>query len=108
MATAKPEFVGYLEEVFAPLGTIDSARLFGGWQLRADGRAFAVVLRGTLYFRADAGLGAELAAAGSQPFRYAKRGTTVTVGRFMSAPEAAMDEPEALVGWALRALSAGT
>jgi DNA transformation protein and related proteins len=104
MAKPKPEIVDWLEEVFAPLGAIGAARLFGGWQLKADGRAFAVVLDGTLYFVAGPGLAAELAAAGGRPFRYAKRGSMVTIGRFLSAPEADMDDEAALVGWGLRAL----
>ena len=106
MAKPKPEVVDWLEEVFAPLGAIGSARLFGGWQLRADGRPFAVVLDGTLYFVADRTLAAELAAAGGRAFRYARRGGMVTIGRFLSAPEADMDDEAALVGWGLRALAA--
>jgi DNA transformation protein len=97
--------VDYLEEAFAPLGEVDSARLFGGWQLRSSGRPFAVVIGGTLYFRADGALREELAAAGSRPFAYAKAKKSVTIGRFMSAPEADMDDEEALVAWARRALA---
>jgi DNA transformation protein len=66
-----------------------------------------VVLGGTLYFRADAALRAEMAAAGSRPFAYAKATRTVTIGRFMSAPEADIDDPEALLAWARKALAAG-
>jgi DNA transformation protein len=106
MAKPKPEIVDYLEEEFAPLGAVDSARLFGGWQIRSAGRPFAFVIKGTLYFRADPALRAEMAAAGSRPFAYAKTGGTVTIGRFMSAPEADMDDPEALLGWARKALAA--
>ena len=98
MAKPKPEIVDWLEEVFAPLGAIDAVRLFGGWQLKADGRAVRGVLDGTLYFLADAALRAELAAAGARPFRYAKAGGMVTIGRFVSAPEADMDDEAALVG----------
>jgi DNA transformation protein len=106
MTKPKPEIVDWLEEVFAPLGAIRSVRLFGGWQLNADGRPFAVVLDGTLYFVAGQGLAGELAAAGARPFRYAKRGSVVTIRRFLSAPEADMDDEAALVGWGLRALAA--
>ena len=84
-----------------------ASRLFGDWQLRSAGRPFAFVMRGTLYFRAEAPLRAELAAAGSRPFTYAKAKGTVTIARFMSAPETDMDDPEALLGWARRALGSG-
>jgi len=107
MAARKSELVEYLEEAFAPLGDVDAARLFGGWQLRCAGRPFAFVVKGSLYFRAEAALRAELAAAGSRPFSYAKASGPVTIGKFMSAPEADIDDPDALVGWARKALAAG-
>jgi DNA transformation protein len=105
MARAKPEIVDWLEGVFAPLGAVDARRLFGGWQLAADGRPFAVVLDDALYFRVDAALRTELEGLGAQPFRYRKQGRTVTIGRFVSAPEADLDDEDALRGWALRALA---
>lgn len=107
MARAKPDFVDHLEGEFAPLGAVDSVRLFGGWQLRSSGRAFAVVLGDTLYFRAEGPLQQALKDAGSEPFRYVKAGgRVVTIGKFLSAPDAALDDPEALLDWARRALDA--
>lgn len=105
MATARPEIVDWLEDVFAPLGTIAVSRLFGGWQFKCRGLAFAIVLNDILYFRAGAALGAALAAEGAEPFRYGKAGKLVTVNRFMSAPEAAMDDEATLLEWAERALA---
>lgn len=106
MAAVKPGFVDYLEGEFAPLGAVDSARLFGGWQLRSAGRTFAVVLGDTLYFRAEGPMQHALRAAGSEPFRYAKAdGRLVTIGKFLSAPVAALDDPEALLDWARRVLA---
>lgn len=105
MASRRPEIVDWLNEVFAPLGPIALSRLFGGWQFKCHGLAFAVVLNDILYFRAGPALGAALAAEGAEPFRYAKAGKTVTVGRFMSAPDAAMDDEAALLAWAERALA---
>lgn len=105
MATSRPEFVDWLEEVFAPLGVIDTPRLFGGWQLRADGRAFGVVLGGTLYFRAVGLVADDLRHAGARPFTYAKAGKTVTVGRFLSAPEHIIDDEDVLREWAIRSLA---
>lgn len=104
MPAARPEFVLYLEEVFAPLGAISVGRLFGGWQFRAGGQAFAMVIGETLYFRAEEPLRQALADAGSQPFRYAKRTGPVVVHRLMSAPDADIDDADALLGWARRVL----
>ncbi|MFO1106124.1 MAG: TfoX/Sxy family protein [Amaricoccus sp.] len=106
MAKPRPELVDWLEDVFAPLGPISVGRLFGGWQFKAAGLAFATVIGEVLYFRAGPDLRAALEAEGSVPFRYAKAaGRTVTVARLMSAPEAAMDDEAALLDWATRALA---
>lgn len=106
MAGSRPEIVDWLAEVFAPLGTIDTPRLFGGWQLRADGHPFAVVLGGTLYFRAVGSAADDLRNTGARPFTYTKAGKTVTVGRFLSAPEDAIDDEDALRSCAIRSLAA--
>lgn len=105
MAKPRPELVDWLEDVFAPLGSISVGRLFGGWQFKAGGLAFATVIGEVLYFRAGPDLRAALEAEGSVPFRYAKAERTVTVARLMSAPEAAMDDEAALLDWAARALA---
>jgi DNA transformation protein len=102
---ARPEFVDYLADVFAPLGTIEVSRLFGGWLFKADGRAFGVVLGGTLYYRPGPSLRPALEAAGSRPFSYRKRTGQVTISRFMSAPEEDLEDEDALRGWAMRVLA---
>jgi DNA transformation protein and related proteins len=106
MAKREPdEFVRHVLELMEPLGPVGCGRLFGGWGIRQEGRLFAVVIRDRLYLCADAAMQAELEAAGCDPFRYAKRGRTVTVRKFFSAPEGCLDDADLLADWARRALA---
>ena len=95
-----------LEAAWAGLGPVRRARFFGGEGFGLHGRQFAMLLKGTLYLRCDSALAAELEAAGSEPFRYRTRRGPVTVGAYWSAPAGALDDPEALLAWARKALAA--
>ncbi len=105
MAKARSEILDYYAELFEPLGYIEPRRLFGGWQLLADGRGFAFVIADTLYFRTDPPLRAALEAAGSRPFSYSRKDGREITTKMMSAPETDVDDPDALRSWALRALA---
>ncbi len=102
----KPELVAMLEDQMGALAPVEVKRLFGGWQFTAHGQPFALVIKGTLYFRVDDALRAELEARGSEPFRYEKQGKTVTVGKYYSAPEEVFDDPDSLEDWTRKALAA--
>jgi DNA transformation protein len=104
MAKPRPELVDYYADVFAPLGAVEVDRLFGGWRYRLNGRAFAFVVGGALHFRVGEALRAELEARGGKPFSYPKRSGRVMITRFVSAPEADLEDEDALRGWALRVL----
>ncbi|WP_118135562.1 TfoX/Sxy family protein [Oceanicella sp. SM1341] len=109
MARAQPtEFVMHMLEVLEPLGPISVTRLFGGWSMRLDGVQFGVVLRDTFYLCTDAAMRAELSELGCEPFRYTRRksGREVEVPRFISLPDACLDDPDLAVEWAGRAVEA--
>lgn len=105
MAKPRPAILDYYAELFEPLGAVEARRLFGGWQLLLDGRGFAFVIGDVLYFRTAPALRAELAARGSQPFGYARKDGREVTTKLMSAPEADVDDPDALRAWAERALA---
>lgn len=104
--TTPPEFVRHLHEQLAPLGEVECRRFFSGWGFRRAGVQFAVVLRETLYIVVDDRLRQELVAIGSEPFSYTEKSGPVTVERFYAAPEDCLDDAEALIDWANRAIAA--
>lgn len=98
----QPEFVAFLASELAVDGPVSVRRFFGGWQLVAQDRQFAIVMAGTLFFRVEGSLREELAAAGSRPFTYSKSDRQVTVPKYMTAPPAALDDLDLLRDWARR------
>jgi DNA transformation protein len=101
-----PEFVLELHDILDRAGPTEIRRLFGGWAFTRGGEMFAMVLGGQLYFRADDILRAALEGEGAFPFTYEKGGKTITVGKFLSAPDACLDDDDLLVEWTRRAMAA--
>jgi len=106
MAKAPPEFVLTLQDRLAALGPVDCKRFFGGWGFTTDGQLFAMAMKERLYLRVDEALRRALLAEGQEPFGYLKRSGRVTVERFYEAPEACLDDDDALLDWAARAIAA--
>ncbi len=106
MSAPKPgdELVAYLVDVLVPIGAVRARRFFGGHGLVVGGVQFAFVSKGTLFLRTDAVLASELESLGSEAFRYLTKLREVRVASYWSLPEAELDDGEALVGWARRAL----
>jgi DNA transformation protein len=92
----KPELVAWLEGELTPLGGVTAKRFFGGWDLRQNGRQFAIVMKGTLYLKVTDELRKHLLAEGGTAFSYARTKSTVTVAKYISVPETVLDEPNAL------------
>ena len=95
-----------LETAFASLGPVRRRRFFGGQGFRCGKTQFALLMKGTLFLRCDAGMADELAAAGSEPFRYGTRRGEVEVRAYWSSPVEAGEDPDVLLAWARRALMA--
>lgn len=106
MPKSQPEFVTFLLTELAGLCDLTACRFFGGWQLRADNTQFAIVMNGTLFFRVEGELRKILEEDGSRPFSYAKSGKQVSVSKYMSAPESALDDLDLLKAWVRRVIAA--
>jgi len=96
----------FLIDLFADFGPVAIRRMFSGFGISADGINFALVLRGSLYFRADEQTIPQFEAEGSRPFSYQTSTRSVTVGSYWQLPERLYDDPEDLTGWARAALAA--
>ncbi|WP_420132239.1 TfoX/Sxy family protein [Rhodopseudomonas sp.] len=96
----------YLADLFEPFGPVAIRRMFSGFGISADGITFALVLRDTIYLRADEATIASFESEGSQPFSYTTRQRTVTVASYWRLPDRLLDEPDELVEWSRAALAA--
>lgn len=90
-------------ELFAPLGPLRVKRMFGVQGLWRDDAMFALIADDILYLKADAALAARLEAAGSEPFRFARRDRVVETS-FWRLPDSALDDPDEALDWARQAL----
>lgn len=101
-----PELVVHTCELFAPLGSIRTRAMFGGWGFYCDDLFFAIIADETLYLKADAESAAPFQAAGGEPFRFAyKDGRTETMN-YWTVPEEAMENPREMMSWGRLALAA--
>lgn len=101
------DFLAFLQDQLRGLGPVTSRRMFSGAGLYCDGVIFALILRGTLYFKVDDGNRGAYQAEGLGPFSYEAGGQTRTVGAYWQVPERLFDDPDEMLTWARAALAAG-
>lgn len=109
--TADRDFADYCCELLQSAGPCAAKRMFGGWGISVDRVTIAIIAdlgKGEkLWLKADESTRAQWVAAGSERFNYVvtKNGVAQTMGmNYYSAPEAAMDSPDAMRPWARLAL----
>jgi DNA transformation protein len=100
------EFVTYLLEQLAPLGTVTARGMFGGYGVYHGGRMFALVAGDTLYVKVDDTSRAEFESEGLRPFRYERRDIGEAVLDYYEPPAAAIDDREQLCAWAQKGIEA--
>lgn len=94
-----------LEPLEADLGPITHRKMFGGAGLYAQGRIFAVLVDGELMLKGDAALGAAFETAGAERWVYSGESRPVAMP-YWRLPLDAADDPDAVCGWARRAVAA--
>jgi len=98
----QPELITFLLSEMPPETAVTARRFFGGWELLTAARQFAIVMKGTLYFKVDGAIRAEMERQGCRPFSYATAKRQVSVPKYMSAPEGSLDDIELLQDWVRR------
>jgi len=103
---ATDPFALHCLELLSPLGRPHARAMFGGVGLYVDELFIALLADDRLYLKTNPHTQGAFEAAGCEPFRYTmKDGREMTMG-YWTAPEAALDSPEAMRPWARRAMEA--
>jgi DNA transformation protein and related proteins len=103
--TAQDQDIAWFCELLEPLGRITVRRMFGGAGLYADGLIVGLEVEGTLYLKTDEQTRQAFADAGGVPFVYDGKDKPVSTS-YWTAPDDAMDAPEAMRPWARLAMEA--
>lgn len=105
MPKVQPALVDHSLDLLLPLGPVRARAMFGGYGLYLDDLMFALIAFDELYFKTDAQSEAAFEAAGGKPFVYEGKSKPVKMS-YWTLPDAAMEDPESLLPWAERAVSA--
>lgn len=98
-------FLAYVLEQLSGLGRVRSRRMFGGAGLYRDDLFFALVADDTLYLKVDDSTRADFLALGLRPFQPYRDKPEYSLS-YYQAPADALDDAEALVAWARKAVRA--
>lgn len=90
-------FLDYVLEQLDEMRGLKVRPMFGGHGLYLDGAFFAIVHRGTLYFRTDEASRAAFVRAGSRPFNPKGR---VELHRYYAVPADVLEDAGTLRTWA--------
>ncbi|APW38575.1 transcriptional regulator [Rhodoferax koreense] len=98
-------FVQSLHEVFEGMGRIQARRMFGGHGIYHEGRMFALVVRETLYLKADAQTAGFFDALDLPAFSYERQGR-ITAMSYRQAPADVFEDRSEAALWGRRAWEA--
>ena len=97
-------FARFVLEQLEGLDGLTSRRMFGGCGLYAGDRIFGIIFDGRLYLKTDDASRHAYREMGMNPFRPS---TKQTLNAYYEVPGSVLEEPEALVAWARRAVEVG-
>jgi DNA transformation protein and related proteins len=103
------QFAEYCCELLATQGPCVAKRMFGGWGISTEGLTIAIIADlgagEKLWLKADEVARSRFEAAGCERFVYLAKAKPMSMG-YYTAPEDAMDSPDAMRPWARLALEA--
>lgn len=100
-----PEFVDYCLERMSFIRGLNIHAMFGGYSIYQDDYIFAIIVKGTLYFKVDIVVQGDFVERGLLPFNYVARGKLVTLQYFEAPPEV-FEESDTMRDWVRKALDA--
>ena len=104
---ANTDFANYCCDLLASVGRCIPKRMFGGFGISTDGLTIAILADlgdgEKLWLKSDDSTLSRYEAAGCKKFTYPMKGVPRSMNYF-SAPEEAMDSPDAMRPWAALAL----
>lgn len=92
-------------ELFAPVVSVHTRRMFGGLGIYAEDAMFALAFDGEIFLKTTEATRPEFMAAGGEPFRYSARSRERETG-YWRLPAAAFDDDDALRHYTELALAA--
>jgi DNA transformation protein and related proteins len=101
---ADESFKEYVLDQLAALPDVRARAMFGAHGLYADGKFFAILDEGRLFFKTDAATEKEFLNRGMGPFTYEMHGKTMSM-RYHEVPPEILEQPLELVLWARRAVA---
>ena len=102
---ASSEYLDFLAEQLAPLGSLTSRAMMGGHCLYLNGVVFALVAANTLYLKADAETRPRFEARGLEPFRpFPDKASAMS---YFLAPPEFFDNQDVALEWGRLAVEAG-
>jgi len=106
-SSAQDGLVAHILDLLQDLGGVAARRMFGGYGLYCQGVMFGLIARDTLYLRVDDRNCPDFLAAGAQAFRYVRgKSGEVEIRSYMECPADILEEPDAMLGWAAKAVAA--
>ncbi len=100
-----PPFVSHCVELLAPLGSVRTRRMFGGWGLYVDELFLALIANERLFLKVNAHSRAAFEAAACEPFVYDAKTGSIALG-YWSAPADALESATQMQPWARMAQQA--
>ena len=100
-----PDFVTHALDLLSLLGPVQARALFGGHGIYGRGVMFGLLDDDELFLKADELCRPRFEAAGCRRWAYVSKGERTETGYFRP-PDAAHEDPEAMLPWARLALDA--
>ena len=97
--------LAHILELLRPLKGVSARAMFGGHGLYKNGKMFAIVVDGELYFKVTDANRADYKERGLGPFTYDRKGKTVALS-YYAAPAECLDDARFMVEWAEKSLNA--